>query len=223
MAFITRGDCRWHNYYLEGLDWLIRNVGIDGLYIDDLSDYWLVEISGIPFGVMGEVLQDEGNPCRGMVYGMTGRLPYMADPRPIWRVWDDFGMEGSQMIGYWSSDCPVRTDSASVLATVYRQPQKALVAVAGWITRANRKHRWGERANWRNLLRHPGSPEPLTVLPEFFTGGTSSSSTRAGWVRRNAEVLWPPSSPPCPRQSSSSLAYREWKAAWKRRNHFRGV
>jgi hypothetical protein len=196
VAFITNGDTRWHNYYLEGLDWLVRNVGIDGLYIDDLSydrtvmkrarkildrrrpgsqidlhswnhfndlaghaccldlymehlpyidrvwigegrdyntppDYWLVEISGIPFGVMGEMLEGGGNPWRGMIYGMTGRLPYMADPRPIWKVWDDFGMAGSQMIGYWA-DCPVRTDSASVLATVYRKPSKALVAVASW-------------------------------------------------------------------------------------------
>lgn len=197
VAFITRGDTRWHNYYLEGLDWLVRSVGIDGLYIDDLSydrrvmkrarkildrgrpgsqidlhswnhfndlaghaccldlymehlpyidrvwigegrdyntppDYWLVEISGIPFGVMGEMLQDGGNPWRGMIYGMTGRLPYMADPRPIWKVWDDFGMAGSQMIGYWAPDCPVRTNSGSVLATVYRQPKKSLVAVASW-------------------------------------------------------------------------------------------
>jgi hypothetical protein len=197
VAFITMGDSRWHNYYLAGLDWLIRNVGIDGLYIDDLSydrtvmkrarkildrgrpgsqidlhswnhfndlaghaccldlymehlpyidrvwigeardyntppDYWLIEISGIPFGVMGEMLQDGGNPWRGMLYGMTGRLPYMADPRPIWKVWDDFGMRGSEMIGYWAPDCPVRTDSASVLATVYRQPKKTLVAVASW-------------------------------------------------------------------------------------------
>jgi len=67
-----------------------------------------------------------------MIYGMTGRLPYMADPRPVWKVWDGFGMAGSQMIGYWASECPVRTDSASVLATVYRKPKKALVAVASW-------------------------------------------------------------------------------------------
>ncbi len=36
------------------------------------------------------------------------------------------------MIGYWVSDCPVRTKAASVLATVYRKPKKALVAVASW-------------------------------------------------------------------------------------------
>jgi hypothetical protein len=197
VAVITTGTSRWDNYYLEGLDWLARNLGIDGLYIDDMAfdrsvmkrarkildrrrpgslidlhswnhfvseaghacclnmymehlayidriwigegrnyntppDYWLIEISGIPFGVMGEMLEQGGNPWRGMVYGMTGRLPYMADPRPIWKLWDEFGMQGSRMIGYWAPDCPVRSDQAGVLATVYRKPGKALVSVASW-------------------------------------------------------------------------------------------
>ena len=197
IAVVTTGTSRWDNYYLEGLDWLARSVGIDGLYIDDMAfdrsvmkrarkildrrrpgslidlhswnhfdpragyacclnlymehlayidrlwigegrdyntppDYWLIEISGIPFGVMGEMLEQGGNPWRGMIYGMTGRLPYMADPRPIWKLWDEFHMEGSRMIGYWSPDCPVRSDHPAVLATVYRKPHKALVSLASW-------------------------------------------------------------------------------------------
>ncbi len=28
------GMTRWYNYYVEGLKWLVKNVGIDGLYID---------------------------------------------------------------------------------------------------------------------------------------------------------------------------------------------
>ena len=36
-AIVNSGVSRWHNYYLEGLDWLVKNVGIDGLYIDDLA------------------------------------------------------------------------------------------------------------------------------------------------------------------------------------------
>ncbi len=31
------GDSRWYNYYIEGLEWLVKNVGIDGLYLDDVS------------------------------------------------------------------------------------------------------------------------------------------------------------------------------------------
>ena len=37
VAVITTGTSRLDNYYLEGLDWLARNVGIDGIYIDDMA------------------------------------------------------------------------------------------------------------------------------------------------------------------------------------------
>ena len=36
-AIINSGMSRWHNYYIEGLNWLAKNVGIDGLYIDDVA------------------------------------------------------------------------------------------------------------------------------------------------------------------------------------------
>ena len=36
-AIVNTGVSRWHNYYMEGLDWLLKHVGIDGLYIDDLA------------------------------------------------------------------------------------------------------------------------------------------------------------------------------------------
>ena len=199
-AIVNTGVSRWHNYYMEGLDWLTRHVGIDGVYIDDLAfdrmsmkrvrkilsrnnpgalidlhsanqfnpadgfansanlylehfphidrlwfgeyfDYdmppeqWLVEVSGIPYGLMGEMLEGGGNKWRGMVYGMTGRDPgYGVDNRPLWRFWDDFGMKGSRMIGYWVSDCPVKTGSGLTPATVYihASERKALIAVATW-------------------------------------------------------------------------------------------
>ena len=196
-AIITQGLSRWHNYYLEGLDYLIRRAGIDGLYMDDIGfdrevmqrarkimdrakpgclvdlhswnhfndiagfancanlymehlpyvdsiwfgegfdynetpDYWLVEVSGLPFGVMSEMLQDGGNPWRGMVYGMTTRYSYSGDPRPLWKLWDAFRIQDSRMIGYWDESCPVQTGRKDVLATVYQKQDAALVAVAGW-------------------------------------------------------------------------------------------
>jgi hypothetical protein len=36
-AIGTTGLSRWHNYYLEGLSWLIKNVGVDGLYLDGIG------------------------------------------------------------------------------------------------------------------------------------------------------------------------------------------
>jgi hypothetical protein len=197
-AIINSGMSRWHNYYLEGLNWSVRNVGIDGLYIDDVAfdrttmkrvrkilergrpgalidlhsanqynprdgfassanlylehfpflnrlwfgeyfdynsapDYWLVEISGIPFGLMGEMLQDGGNPWRGMIYGMTNRLPWSGqNPARIWKTWDEFGIEDARMIGYWSAECPVKTDRPDVLATAYVKEERALISLASW-------------------------------------------------------------------------------------------
>ena len=196
-AIVTNGMSRWHNYYVEGLQWLVQNTAMDGIYIDDVAydrkvmqrvrkvldrnrpeclidvhswnhfngragfascanlymehfpyidsiwfgegfnynespDYWLVEISGIPFGLMGQMLQGGGNPWRGMIYGMSTRLPWSGNPTAIWQFWDQFEIQDKQMIGYWSEDCPVRTDHDDVLATVYRGEQRSLVSVASW-------------------------------------------------------------------------------------------
>ncbi|UKT62843.1 glycoside hydrolase domain-containing protein [Pedobacter mucosus] len=199
-AIINSGMNRWHNYYVEGMNWLTSNVGIDGVYLDDVAfdritmkrikrvltqnnhpgiidlhsanqfnkndgfnnsailymehfpylnrlwfgeyfdyqknnpDFFLTEVSGIPFGLMGEMLQDDGNPWRGMIYGMTSRLGWSdkSDPKPLWKAWDNFGIKGSEMIGYWSENCPVKTDNAKVLATVYKQKGKIMIALASW-------------------------------------------------------------------------------------------
>ncbi|MBZ4190367.1 glycoside hydrolase domain-containing protein [Niabella beijingensis] len=199
-AIINSGMSRWHNYYVEGMNWLTKNVGIDGIYLDDVAfdritmkrikrvltanghpgiidlhsanqynksdgfinsanlymehfpylnrlwfgeyfdyennspDFFLTEVSGIPFGLMGEMLQDGGNAWRGMVYGMTCRIPWTenADPTGIWKLWDDFGMQGSAMIGYWVHNNPVKTDNEKVKATVYKKNGKALVSIASW-------------------------------------------------------------------------------------------
>ncbi|HLP58560.1 MAG TPA: glycoside hydrolase domain-containing protein, partial [Candidatus Deferrimicrobium sp.] len=197
-AVINSGVSRWHNYYVEGLNWLLENVGIDGLYIDDVAfdrtimkrvrklldykrpgslidlhsanqynprdgftnsanlylehfpylnrlwfgeyfdynsspDFWLIEMSGIPYGLMGEMLQDGGNPWRGMLYGMTNRMPWSGDPSPLWKAWDEFGIRESQMTGYWSPDCPVKTDNKDVLATTYViKGKRTMVAIGSW-------------------------------------------------------------------------------------------
>ncbi|MBN1271666.1 MAG: hypothetical protein JXB26_05290 [Candidatus Aminicenantes bacterium] len=216
-AIINSGMSRWLNYYLEGLNWLVRNIGIDGLYIDDVAydrttmkrvrkildrgcpealidlhsanqynerdgfasnanlymehfpylnrlwfgeyfdydaspDYWLVEMSGIPFGLMGEMLQDGGNPWRGMLFGMTARLPWSGNPRPIWKIWDTFGIQNAEMIGFWSERCPVKTDTIDVLATTYVQKNKILIALASW---ANKQTNVRLTIDWQKLGFNP--------------------------------------------------------------------
>ena len=68
------------NLYLEHFPYLNRLWFGEYFDYNSAPDYWLTEISGIPFGLMGEMLQDGGNPWRGMVFGMTGRLPWSGQP-----------------------------------------------------------------------------------------------------------------------------------------------
>jgi len=83
---------------------------------------------------MGDMLQDGGNRWRGMVYGMTARFPHgeQADPRPMWKVWDAFGIDKAEMRGYWHPACPVRPDREDVKATAYVRDGKVLIALASW-------------------------------------------------------------------------------------------
>ncbi len=37
VSFIVRPNSRLDNYYIEGLDWLVKNMGIKGIYIDDTA------------------------------------------------------------------------------------------------------------------------------------------------------------------------------------------
>ncbi len=105
-----------------------------GEYFDygQAPDYWMTEVSGLPFGLMGEMLQDGGRPYRGMLYGMTARKYGDTDPRPVWRMMDDFGIADSRMLGYWLDDAPVRTGRDDVLATTYVRPDRVLIALASW-------------------------------------------------------------------------------------------
>ncbi|MFV0400000.1 MAG: glycoside hydrolase domain-containing protein, partial [Oscillospiraceae bacterium] len=199
---------RWNNYFLEGLDWLLRSTGMDGLYFDDVAfdrtvmkrirkildrhhpgctidlhswnyfadntmddsslaghansmslyidnfafvdrlwfgegfdynitpDRWLIELSGIPFGMMGEMLQDGGNPWRGMVFGMSNRIYGGDDPTGLWDLWNEFRIRESSMWGFWTEDCPVRTGNPAVPCTIYRQAHRCLISLASWSEKA---------------------------------------------------------------------------------------
>jgi hypothetical protein len=246
------GDSRWLNYYIEGLAWLVKNVDIDGLYLDDVSfdrtiikrmrtvmsrlkpdcmidlhsntgfsigpatqyaeffpyvdklwfgesfqydkmspENWLVETSGIPFGLMGDMLQGGGNRWLGMVFGMTVRLPWstegvVLDPRPVWKIWDDFKIAESRMIGFWEDDCPVTTNQADVKVTVYQKPGKSLIAIGNF---SDKNQDINLIINWKALGLDPDkcriyAPEVENFQParEFGKGSGIAVEARKGWV-----------------------------------------
>jgi hypothetical protein len=250
-AIATTALSRWHNYYLEGLRWLIERAEIDGLYLDGIGynrdvmkrvrrvldkyrpgslidfhsgnefpyhdlrlspankymehfpyldslwfgelydynespDYWLVEISGIPFGLFGEMLERNGNPWRGMIYGMTARYYQGAEPKHIWKVWDDFGIQNARMMGYWDKSCPVRTGRADVLATAYVKPGAALIALASWSREAvhcRLEFDWNALGLDRTtaLLRAPAIPG-FQPAAQFNPGDAVPVEPGKGWL-----------------------------------------
>lgn len=189
-AILNGGESRWYNYYIEGLAWLIKNMDIDGLYLDDVSfdrhilkrirkvmemikpgclidlhsntgfsvgavnqyleyypyidktwygegfnfdlfpaDFWLVEASGIPFGMPNDLLLHVAmNTHRGMLFGMVPR-----GFAPMWKLWDDFGIIDSKMIGFWEKQPVVTTDQENVFATAYVKEEKTLISISSWV------------------------------------------------------------------------------------------
>ncbi|MFE7705612.1 glycoside hydrolase domain-containing protein [Streptomyces sp. NPDC057486] len=110
----------------------------DRLWLGELFDYegtdpayWLVELSGIPFGLMGEMLEGGGNPWRGLVFGMTARAP-MTDVRPLWRAFDALRLPEAGFTGWWADEQPVATGRADVLASSWQGPGGTATAVASW-------------------------------------------------------------------------------------------
>ena len=194
----AESDSRWYNYYIEGLAWMVRNLDIDGIYLDDVSfdrrilkrmrramesvkpgclidlhsntgfshgpanQYteffpyvdklwfgesflydkmtpanWLVESSGIPFGLTGDMLYRGGNAWLGMQYGMTVRYPWFTegvncDPRAVWKIWDDFGIADATVLGFWEEHPAVTTSDNTVKVTAYRKDGKVLLSVGNY-------------------------------------------------------------------------------------------
>lgn len=253
-AVINSGMSRWHNYYVEGMNWLTQNIGIDGIYLDDVAfdrttmkrvkrvltknghpgyidlhsanqynksdgfnnsanlymehfpylnrlwfgeyfdyenntpDFFMTEVSGIPFGLMGEMLENGGNPYRGLIYGMTNRMPWKegSDARAIWKVWDAFGMQNSKMLGYWTPKNPVTTNNKQVLTTTYQKDKSALVSIASW---AEGETTFQLNIDWNKLGIDPHkakivAPEIADFQPgkTFKVGQEISVAKNKGWL-----------------------------------------
>ena len=197
LAVITTPDTRWDNFYLEGLDYLVREYGIDGLYIDDTaltgesmqrarrildrdgkrrlvdnhswnhhdpragsgntnlafidlypyfdllwrgegfynntpSDFWLIERSGIAFGIAGEML-GRGNPFRGLLFGMTDRAGWGGGPSGLWKFFDEVKLGDMELIGWWDDECPVKVEgSDEIKASVWKGKGDAVLVVANF-------------------------------------------------------------------------------------------
>lgn len=125
------------NMYMDLLPYLDFTWIGEGRNYDQMSpDTWLIEISGIPFGIPGQMLHGGGNPWRGMVYGMTKRAGWIPigvhEPSSIWKFWDDYKISEKTMIGYWEKDSPVNCSDPMVKISVYKGTNELLLAIGNW-------------------------------------------------------------------------------------------
>lgn len=237
LSVITTPDSRLNNFYIAGLDWMVQNMGIDGVYIDDsaldrftlrrarkvidryrpegrmdlhswnhfnswagfanclnlymdllpyfdlvwigegrdynrLPDHWLVEVSGIPFGLPGQMLEGGGNPWRGMVYGITNRAGWTKNsPEYLWKFFDEYRFSEKEMIGYWEKDGPVTCSNPLVKASIYKGPHELIIAVANW---ADDDQVVSIDIDWKKLGINPTGSD--TLIPEIKGFQTKQSS-----------------------------------------------
>lgn len=229
LAILTRPDSRMNNFYLGGLDWMCKNLKIDGLYIDDLAldretlkrarkildrqrpgaridmhtwnhynqygkwanslylymdllpymdqlwigeardynkpaDYWLIEVSGIPFGLTSQMLNKGGNAWRGMVFGITDRFGWYRSitPEHIWKFWDQHDFEHKRMTGFWDPEVAVKTDNPNAVVTTYQDAGEAIIAIANWTDRVQTCQL---KIDWQKLGL---SPDAVTASIPFL-------------------------------------------------------
>eukprot|EP01060_Flectonema_neradi_P039927 TRINITY_DN8959_c0_g1_i1.p2 TRINITY_DN8959_c0_g1~~TRINITY_DN8959_c0_g1_i1.p2 ORF type:complete len:421 (+),score=46.56 TRINITY_DN8959_c0_g1_i1:1874-3136(+) len=120
-------------------------------YDEATPDYWLAEISGIPYGLNSDMLRYSGMtpfPYRGMLHASANRwqcgfgepvgsCPF--DPRDVWGLWSSFDISSSIMFGWWLSHedplfkLPITTSSPNLKITSYiRKGTKALIVIASF-------------------------------------------------------------------------------------------
>jgi hypothetical protein len=121
------------NYYMDLLPYLDMVWIGEGRDYNRSPDYWLIEISGIPFGITGQMLEGGGNPWRGMVYGITTRAGWTINPpTELWKFWDVHKIKDKIMIGYWGKDCPIISNNTWIKASIYKSANEAIIAVGNW-------------------------------------------------------------------------------------------
>jgi autotransporter-associated beta strand protein len=122
------------NQYAEFLPYLDRLwLGESFNYNSMTPEQWLVQCTGIPFGPMAEMLQGGGNPWLGALFGLTCRYGWSEDPRPTWRIWDQFGgLTNAAMRGWWEANPVVTASDSNVKATAFVKNGKTLLAVGNF-------------------------------------------------------------------------------------------
>ena len=138
----------------------------------DLESYenWLIRISGLPFGLTSEML-GKGNPYLGLLFGMTNRYGWCGEPCELWKIFDGFGIENSEMLLDIFPENGIGTDVADVHVTLWKKADgTAILAVGSWSDKPETVHL---------ILPEPFSGRDLNQpeIPGFQTAGSYPAET----------------------------------------------
>lgn len=198
-AVATKYYSRWLNYYVEGLDYIMKKTGIYGLYLDGIGydreimkrvakvmyknnpnyriefhaqnyyinnesrsnvygpglehfpyitnlwtgecfhykgkdpAYWLIEMSGLPFGVRGfnlDYYNEIEDPYKPMLFSMNDRSrSFFID---VFEMWYKKDIINRKLFGYWNENNPVKTNDKDVLVTSFVKDGSALISVVNF-------------------------------------------------------------------------------------------
>lgn len=134
--------------YMEHFPYISRLWFGEYFEYDLDPDYWLTEVSGIPFGLTGEMLEKGGHPYRGMVYGMTTRVYHKYNPGALWKLFDDFDLANAEMLGYWVDRSPIKTNHPNIKSTIYVHDNKVMIAIGSW---SNKNEQVELNIDWETL------------------------------------------------------------------------
>lgn len=117
--------------YMEHLSLVDRIIFTEGFSYGSDKDYYLVELSGVPFGITTSF--GGTTPWRSLLYGS---MPQMRGNdvglKKLWEICDDFGLKDSMFVGYWNPKCPIETDDENVLASAFVRGDKILFVLSNW-------------------------------------------------------------------------------------------
>ena len=189
-------------------------------------DWWLIEVSAIPFGLMNDMLGN-GQRWRGWLFGCVTRLPYGGGVtnKADWALWDRYRLTDSTMFGWWwkqtvppvrvvapvgadanaTAACTTTTDrTGHILATAYvLKGVHTLVSVASW---ANTTVACDLLVDWPALGLSPPTQVQAHAIDLFQGNATFSvhgdrvknipTAPARGWLLVLGTYIDPPPGPP---------------------------
>ena len=189
-------------------------------------DWWLIEVSALPFGLMNDMLGN-GQRWRGWLFGCVTRLPYEGGKtnKADWALWDRYKLIEATMVGWWSKQvprpvqvvAPAGADDATaatctttvgrtgnVLATAYVLKGKhTLVSIASW---ANSSVSCDLLVDWSSLGMAPPTQLQAHAIDGFQNNATFTvqgnrvknvpTAPARGWLLVFGTYIPPPPGPP---------------------------